>query len=298
MIENSISSLSLEEELNLADIPMKEIKPGVIEEYISSLPEKLFPFGIKVLLALVVLLIGFELIKLLRKILKKSLSRASIELGTIQFLDSCVKIILYVVLIFLLASWFGIDTTSAIAVLGSLGLTIGLAMQGSLANFAGGVLILVNKPFRVGDYIIEDTKNNEGVVSKIDIMYTRLITIDNKIVVIPNGVLANSSLTNITTLEVRRLNLKVGISYHSDIKTAKKLLEEIMNNEERIAKDHEIQIFVDELGESAVILGIRAYVVQADYWNTRWDLLEKIKLCFDEHGVEIPFNQIDVHIDR
>ncbi|NLG04831.1 MAG: mechanosensitive ion channel family protein, partial [Clostridia bacterium] len=234
----SISGMSLEDSKNLTDLTPQQIKPGVIEDYLSNLPEKLLPFGIKIVLALIVLLIGLELIKILRKILKKSLTKASVELGTIQFLDSCIKITLYVVLIFLLASWFGLDTTSAIAVLGSLGLTIGLAMQGSLANFAGGVLILVNKPFRVGDYIVEDTKGNEGTVTKIDIMYTRLVTIDNKMVVIPNGVLANSSLTNITSLEARKLNLTVGISYHSDIREAKKLIEELLDQQSCVLKDH------------------------------------------------------------
>ncbi len=274
----------------------ENINMGVIEAFLQSLPEKLLNLGIRTVLAILFFVIGVQLIRLIRKIVKKSLKKASVEIGSIQFLDSCMKTVLYIVLILMIGAWFGIDAASVVAVLGSLGLTIGLAMQGSLANFAGGVLLLTTKPFKVGDYIMEDTNKNEGFVTSIELFYTRLRTIDNKIIVIPNGTLANSSLTNLTFMEERMLDLRIGISYHSDMKKAKELIEELMLNEITVRKDKEILVFVAELTDSAVQIGFRGWVATKDYWKTRWDLLEKAKICFEQNGISIPFPQMDIHL--
>lgn len=186
---------------------------GVIRQFFQQLPQKALNLGIRILLAVIFLLIGLWLIRLVRKILKKSLDRASVDIGVIQFLDSFVKVCLYVILGFMIASSFGLDAASIVAVVGSAGVAIGLALQGSLSNFAGGVLILLLKPFKVGDYIKEDSKGNEGTVIEIQMFYTKLLTFDGKTVVLPNGTLANTSLVNYTAANFRRLDLTVGISY-------------------------------------------------------------------------------------
>ncbi|HKM21727.1 MAG TPA: mechanosensitive ion channel domain-containing protein [Lachnospiraceae bacterium] len=274
----------------------ENINIGVIEAFLQSLPEKLLNLGIRTVLAILLFLIGVQLIRLIRKIIKKSLKKAAVEIGSIQFLDSCIKTVLYIVLILMIGAWFGIDAASVVAVLGSLGLTIGLAMQGSLANFAGGVLLLTTKPFKVGDYILEDTNKNEGFVTSIELFYTRLRTVDNKIIIIPNGTLANSSLTNLTFMEERMLDLRIGISYQADIAKAKQLIKDILMNEDAIHKDKETQIFVADFLDSAVQIGFRGFVATKDYWTTRWDVLEKVKESFDQNGIEIPYQQVDIHV--
>ena len=250
----------------------------------------LIGFGIRVLLALVFFFIGRILIKWIRKIVRRSIERSSADKGVEQFVDSVLKFALYFLLIFSIASKFGVDTTSVAALIASL--------QGSLSNFAGGVLILLLKPFEVGDYIIEDSNGKEGTVKEIQIFYTKLSTIDNKTIVIPNGMLTNNSLTNATAKDERRLDLKLSISYSADLKKAKMLIENIIRQDESILKDDEIVVFVDDLADSAVVIGARAWVKNEEFWPTKWRLLETIKLTLDEHGVEIPYPQLTVHMPK
>ncbi len=266
--------------------------PSLIQE---QLPD-LIQFGLKVLFALVVFFIGRFLIQWLRKVVRKSLERSKADQGVAQFVDSLLKFVLYILLMFSIATNFGLDTATVAAAVASCGVAIGLALQGSLSNFAGGVLILILKPFEVGDYIIEDTNKNEGTVKEIQIFYTKLSTIDNKTIVIPNGILTNNSLTNATAKEERRLDLKVDISYEADLKVAKSLIERLLQEDPCILKDEDINVFVDSLGESSVVLGARAWVKNEEFWPTRWRLLEKIKLTFDEKGIEIPYQQVVVHM--
>ncbi len=209
------------------------------------------------------------------------MERAKADIGVIQFLDSMLKVLLYFVLIMLLASSFGVDTTSVLALVGSAGLTVGLAFQGSLSNFAGGVLILLIKPFRVGDYIIYVNDNLEGTVTEIQMFYTILLTVDNRTVVIPNGVLSNNSLINVTAQDKRRLDIDVGIGYSSDLKLARDLCEKLMNDNENILKDEEHIAVVDSLADSAVMLKMRFWVRPGDYWATKWQMTEQVKLLFD-----------------
>ena len=159
-------------------------------------------------------------------------------------------------------------------------------------------MILVLKPFVVGDYIIEDNNKNEGTVKEIQLFYTKLSTLDNKTIIIPNGMLTNNSLTNASEKNERKLDLKVDISYDSDLKKAKEILARLIDAEERIMKDQEIQIFVDNLGASSVVLGLRAWVKADDYWPVRWKLLEDIKLTMDAEGIEIPYQQLTVHVEN
>ena len=272
-----------------------------MEELIMFLEDKLpnaINFGWKIILAIVVFIIGRKLIKTIRKIVKKSMEHTSCDHGVITFVDSLLRVGLYLLLIFSIATKFGVDTASVAAVIASAGVAVGLALQGSLSNFAGGVLILVLKPFVVGDYIIEDNNKNEGTVKEIQLFYTKLTTLDNKTIIIPNGMLTNNSLTNVTEKNERRLDLKIDISYESDLLKAKEVLQRLVDAEERIIKEDGIQIFVSELGTHSVVLGLRAWVPADQYWDVRWKLLEDIKLTMDQEGIQIPYQQITVHMEK
>ena len=266
------------------------------QEYIDRYLPSVLSFGLRLLFAVIVFLVGARLIKLLRKFIRRSMERAGADVGLMQFLDSLLKVIFYFVLIMLIASGFGVDMTSVMALVGSAGLTIGLAFQGSLSNFAGGVLLLLIKPFKVGDYIIYVADNLEGTVTEVQMFYTTLLTADNRRVVIPNGVLSNNSLVNVTAQDKRRLDIDVGIGYDSDLKLAKELCEKLLNQEEKILDDQEHIVVVDSLADSAVMLKLRFWVRPEDYWATKWRMTEKVKILFDENGIEIPFNQVDVNI--
>jgi len=252
--------------------------------------------GIKVILAFLTLFIGVKLIKWVRKITKKCLQKANADVGVIQFLDAFIKYSLIIVLVLGIANSFGFEVTSLAALLGSAGVTLGLALQGSLSNFAGGVLILLLKPFKVGDYIKEDTNGNEGTVTEISLFYTKLTTYDEKIIILPNGTLANNSLTNVTGTDTRRLDLRVTVAYDSDINKVKDILFSILNEDEMVLKNKALDVFVDNLGDSGIILGVRCYTKQADFWTVKWRVLESIKQKFDENNIEIPYTRMDVTI--
>lgn len=269
-----------------------------LTQYVQDSIPGLITFGLKVLAALVAFFIGRLVIRWIRKIVRRSFERSGADKGVEQFVDSLLKYGLYALLVFSLISSLGFDTTSVAAVLASGGVAIGLALQGSLSNFAGGVLILLLKPFVVGDYIIEDTNGKEGTVKEIQIFYTKLSTIDNKTIVIPNGMLTNNSITNATAKDERQLDLRVGISYDADIRQAKSVIENLLIKDECIIKNEQINVFVHELADSAVVLGIRAWVKNEEYWETRWRLLEEIKILLDENGIEIPYPQMTVHMQK
>ena len=275
-----------------------QVDPTAIQKFLEELPDKLLRFGVKVLIAALVFIIGVQLIKLVRRIVHSSMERHNTDVGVRQFADSFLKYALYILLIFLVASGFGINVASMVALLGSAGVTIGLALQGSLSNLAGGVLILLLKPFRVGDYIIESSGKNEGTVKAIQIFYTTLETMDKNIVMVPNGSLSGSSVTNYSCNPKRRMLATVGISYSSDIRLAKEVIQKVLAEESRVLQDEPKQVFVDELGDSAVVLGVRCSFRNEDYWEGKWAVTEKIKLALDEAGVQIPFPQLDVHFDK
>ena len=272
------------------------IKPGVLKTFLSALPEKAMNLGIRVLLAVLVFLIGVQLIKLIRSIIRKSMKRANVEVGAVQFVDSFLKAAMYIILVLTIASSFGLDAASIVAVLGSAGVAIGLAVQGSLSNLAGGVLLLILKPFKVGDYIKEDSSGKEGTVTEIQIFYTKLLTFDNQTVILPNGSLANNSLVNVSAETHRRMDIKIGISYKADLKKAKDVLLQVLETDEKTSKDKDRLVFVDELAESAVVLGVRCWFAQEDFWSGKWRITENCKLALDEAGIEIPYNQLDVHV--
>lgn len=270
--------------------------PGVIRTYFENLVPDILNFALQVVIALIVYVIGAKLIAFLVKVVKKTMERRNTDLGVIQFLSAVVKYALYFILIMTILGLFGIATTSAVAVLGSCGVAVGLALQGSLSNFAGGVLILLLKPFVVGDYIVQGS--NEGTVYEISIFYTKLKTADNKVVVIPNGNLSNSSLVNISHMDKRRVDIVVGIGYEADIRTAKEILSRVAENDPARLKEEELVVYVSDLGASSVDIGVRIWVKTEDYWTARWRMLENIKYELDENHISIPYQQIDVQIKQ
>lgn len=272
----------------------KEVN-GLFQFVEDNIPT-IISFGIKVLLALVFFFVGGKIIKWLRKVVKRSLERTGADTGVMQFVDSMLKFGLYALLIFMIATNFGVESSSVAALIASAGVAIGLALQGSLSNFAGGILILLLKPFAVGDYISVTQEGIEGTVKEIQIFYTKMATVDNQTVVVPNSILTSNSLTNVTARPERKLDLKVGISYNADMKAAKRIVENMLRSDPSVIQEEEIVVFVSDLADSAVIIGLRAWVKTEEYWATRWRLLEQIKTRFDEAGIEIPYNQITVHM--
>ncbi|MDY4669127.1 MAG: mechanosensitive ion channel family protein [Oliverpabstia sp.] len=255
-------------------------------------------FLLKVVLALVVYAVGTKVIGWLCRLLRKQLTRFGTDEAAKTFLLSLVKIGLHIMLILTIAGNLGVDKTSVAALVGSAGVAISLALQGGLSNFAGGLIILFLRPFSVGDYIIENGDNIEGSVEKIELYYTTLMTVDSRRIVIPNSTLTSNSITNVTAMDKRRLQIKVGISYDSDLLKAKDILRQLVEDDPELLEREEIQIFVDQLADSAVILGIRAWVKTEEYWNTKWRMNEQIKLEFDKNGIKIPFPQMDVYLQQ
>jgi len=274
---------------------MKMTKEELDAFFTTGISGNITNLTLRILFILVIFLVGSKLIKLLLRIVQKSMEKMNAEKGLITFVNSFLKAALYVVLAFILAQKLGVDAASIIAILGSAGVAIGLAIQGSLSNLAGGVLILLLKPFRVGDYIV-DSAGREGTVDEIQIFYTKLHTLDNKVVVLPNGNLANNSLVNLTAMSTRRLDIKVQIAYGADLKKAREVLTDMLDASEYTLKDQVRRVIVDSLDDSGVTLCLHSFVRTADYWNAKWDLTERCKLTLDENGVEIPFPQVDVHM--
>ena len=268
------------------------------KEYLTGQLPALTGFCIKVVLSIIVFFVGRRIISWIVNIMRKSLERANIDAGVVQFISSAGKAVLYMLLIFNIAISLGVKESSVAALLGTAGVTVGLALQGGLANLAGGVLLLIFKPFVVGDYIIQDQTNGcEGTVAKIEICYTTLLSIDNKKIVVPNGILSNSTIINVTAKENRKLEIKVGISYDADIRKAKKVIEDILKADPDTRSDNsEMVVFVDSLADSAVIIGLRVWVPTDAYWKTKWRLNQRIKEEFDANGLTIPYNQMEVYV--
>ena len=268
----------------------------MINIYLEELFPKLLDLGLSVIGAVLIYLIGGKIVKLIRKLLRRSMNRHHVDDGVIQFLDAVVKMAGSFILILLILGLFGITTASVVAVLGSAGLTLGLALQGSLANFAGGVLILILKPFVVGDEIIEDSHKNRGFVEEISVFYTTIRNDDGMEIVIPNGTLANNSIVNLSKSGKRRVDITVPVSYESDLSQVKTVLEAIIAAEPRRLQSECNNVVVGELAESSMNLRMRIWVAPADYWAVRFDTIERVKALMDEKKIDIPFNQLDVHI--
>lgn len=294
IVENQLGQLQLSTESEVLGEVAKN--PGIIRTYLEGLVPSLLGFLVQVLVAILILIVGSRIIKTLVKMVRRFLERGRLEAGVVTFLTSFTKYALYFVLAMILLSQFGVTTSSVIAVLGSAGLTMGLALQGSLSNFAGGVLILLLKPFIVGDYILDNASSEEGTVKEITIFYTKLLTIDNKMIMIPNGSLSNSSITNYSHMEKRRVDLVIGVAYEANLAEVRKVIAETIQKEPGVLQEEKTDIFVNELNDSSVDIGVHVWVKTEDYWPVRWSLLEHIKTALDENGISIPFPQMDVSI--
>ena len=270
--------------------------PGILQEYFQNAMPGLISFLIQLVIAIMILLVGSKIIKIITRMIKRSLERGNAEAGVVSFVCSFIKYVLYFLLVMIILSSFCVTTGSVVALLGSAGFTLGLALQGSLANFAGGVLILILKPFKVGDYIIESAGGKEGTVVGITIFYTKLNTVDNKQILIPNGTLSNTTIVNVSAMDTRKLDLRIGVSYDANLAKTKDVLRQVVDAQELVLKEEPIDIFVSELGDSSVELGVRAWVKNEDYWTLRWKMTEDIKNALDANEISIPYPQMDVHM--
>jgi len=265
---------------------------GQASEWIDQGIALVMAYAPKVVLAIITLIVGLWLINRFVGVLDNKLGKKDPTLN--KFLCGLISAVLKIMLLISAASMIGIATTSFIAVIGAAGLAIGLALQGSLANFAGGVLILIFKPFKVGDTI--EAQGYLGAVAEIQILYTVVNTFDNRRIVIPNGSLSNATLVNVSIYDKRRCDMTFGIHYDDDIDKAKAILQRLFDEDERSLKDPAPRICVGALGDSSVDLMFRAWVATDDLWPYYWDMQEKVKKAFDAEGITIPFPQRDVHM--
>ncbi|GAB4244005.1 MAG: mechanosensitive ion channel [Ekhidna sp.] len=265
-------------------------------KYTEKLIELIWTYGPKVVAAIVTLLIGLWVIGMITRAIGRGMERKNMDPSLRPFLKSMISAALKVMLFISVIGMVGIEATSFVAVLGAAGLAVGLALQGTLQNFAGGVIILLLKPFKVGDWI--DTGSLAGTVHSIQIFNTYLKSPDNKTIIIPNGTLANSSMTNFTAEPRRRVDWTFGVAYGDSTEKTRETLLALIHAEERILKDPEPFIAVSALADSSVNFVVRVWVESADYWNVFFDMNEKVYNKFNEVGLNIPFPQMDVHVHK
>lgn len=272
----------------LSQISWKEM----FERYVPVVCDYL----LRIALVLVIFFVGRKLIKNIVSLCDQALKRHGMEVTVRRFFCNMINALGYICMLGILLQTVGLTATSLTALVASAGVAVGLALQGSLSNFAGGVLILLMKPFVIGDYIVQG--NTEGTVKEIGLVYTELITADNRLIVIPNGTLIDSSIVNVTATGKRRLELSVGIGYKSDLKKAKEVLIRLGENDPARDLENPVNVFVSELAESSVNLGLHVWVSSSEYWNAKWRLTENIKMAFDEEGIEIPFKQVEISVTK
>jgi small conductance mechanosensitive channel len=276
------------------DALLHSVGADKMSEHLNKAIDLAMQYGPRLLLAIIVLLVGLWVIARVVNLMGRGMERAGTEPTLARFLRSLVSIGLKALLFISVASMIGIETTSFIAILGAAGLAVGLALQGTLANFAGGVLVLLFRPFRVGDYV--EAQGVAGTVHSIQIFNTVINTPDNKRIIVPNGAISNGIITNYSTEETRRVDFVFGIGYGDDIGKAKEIIAAEVARDERVLAEPTPLIVVSNLGDSSVDLTVRVWVASADYWGVRFDLIERVKLAFDGAGISIPFPQRDVHL--
>lgn len=264
------------------------------EDLSKYLNEYIIPFAIDLAVAIVIYIIGKIVVKMLVSVLGKLLTKADYDDMLVEFLKSIANAILMLFVIVASLNQLGVDTTSLVAILGAAGLAIGLSLQGSLQNFAAGVMLLVFRPFKAGDFI--DAAGVAGSVKSIGVFSTIMTTPDNKEIIVPNGNIYSGNITNFSAKDTRRVDMVFGIGYGDDLLKAKKLLEQMISEDDRILKDPAPTIAVSELGDSSVNFVVRPWVKSADYWGVMFDFTEAVKLRFDAEGISIPFPQMDVHL--
>lgn len=275
---------------------MEELSTEQLSGYMDTAVELGMTYGPKLVLALIVLIVGLWIINRVVRVMGAGMERSKTEPTLARFFTSLVSIGLKALLLISVASMIGIETTSFIALLGAAGLAVGFALQGSLANFAGGVLVLLFKPFKVGDFV--EAQGVAGSVAEIQIFNTVIRTGDNKTIIVPNGAISNGIITNYSTQPTRRVDFVFGIGYGDDIGKAKATLERLFREDERTLPEPALLIVVSELADSSVNITVRAWVEAANYWGLYFDMLEKVKQAFDAEGISIPYPQRDVHLLR
>ena len=263
-------------------------------EIINSITQIAADFGLRVLYAVLIIVIGRWVVKLLLKIIKAALEKTTVEETVRIFVVNLLNTLLMVIIFIAAINQLGIETTSIIAMLGAAGLAIGLSLQGSLANFAAGILIVIFKPYKVGDYI--EAGSAAGTVLDIQIFSTVLKTPDNKIVIVPNGIIMKDSVVNYTDQATRRVDIVASCGYEDDIDKVKEILKDILNQEDRILAEPEPKIAVSELADNSVNFIVRPWVNSSDVLSVKYSILEQIKKRFDAEGISIPYPQRDVHI--
>ena len=266
------------------------------QEIVDMAMQLVAKYGMKVILAIVVLIIGLWIIKRIVKLTDRMMIKRDISVSLRGFLKSLVSIILKIMLLISIAQMVGIATTSFIAVLGAAGLAVGLALQGTLANFAGGVMILLFKPFKVGDVIV--SQGHIGKVKEIHIFVTILLNAENKTIILPNAAVSNNDIVNFTTEGILRVDMVFGISYEANIKTAKDILLNIISKHPKVLKDPAPFVGVNELADSSVNLAVRPYAKTEDYWDVYFEVIEAGKMALEDANISIPFPQMDVHLDK
>ena len=267
------------------------------DTFINTLLELFTTIGLKIIYAGIVLFIGLKLIKWMKKKLPSFTYMEKLDAGLRSFLCSTLAIVLYALLFISVAMIMGIPTTSFIAALASCMAAIGLAMQGSLSNFAGGLMILMFKPFRTGDYISVPELNVDGTVKAITVVYTVLRTFDNIEVTVPNGTLANSVVKDLSIAETRRVDLTFRVAPSTSLDLVESVIGEVLSSNPNVLTDPEPSIVLTEITDSAMIYGVRIWCPGDQYWPTRFGLTRAIKLAFDEHGIVMPHQQVDVHLN-
>jgi small conductance mechanosensitive channel len=265
-----------------------------MENFMAGAQQIIAEFGIKIIAAILIFIIGRWIAKLIRKILKKLMTRKKVDVTVVSFTCNIVYVILMIFVILGAVGKIGVQTASLVAVLGAAGLAVGLALQGSLANFAAGILLIIFRPIKVNDFV--EVAGATGVVERVDIFTTQLKTPDNKTVIIPNAQLTANNITNYTAKGTRRVDLVVGVSYSDDIDKVRSLIEDELKKDNRILTDPAPTILVLELADSSVNFGVRPWAKADDYWGVYFDLTENLKKRFDAEGVSIPFPQRDVHM--
>lgn len=275
---------------------MKDTLSNALNELLDKIVAFCMESGVKLIIALIVLVIGFKLVNLLGKKFQKSKFYEKLDPTARTFFKSFIIIALKIVMVIAAALIVGIPMASLVAVIGSAGLAIGLALQGSLSNIAGGFIILVFKPFKVGDFV--ETSDVSGTVEAINIFYTKILTIDNKVVQIPNSVISNQKLVDYTTKELRRVDLNINVAYGSDIEKVKSVLYSVAEKTENTILEPAPQARVIAHSASSLTFVYRVWCKTSDYWAVYFDLLEGVKKAFDENGIEIPYQKIDVHVDN
>jgi small conductance mechanosensitive channel len=254
------------------------------------------PWGINIVMALAIFFVGRWIAKALLNVVDKMLNKAGMDPMLVSFVHSILNALLLLFIIIASLDQLGVDTTSFIALIGAAGLAVGLALQGSLQNFAAGVLLIVFRPFKVGHFI--EAGGATGVVEEIGIFSTRFKTGDNREIIVPNGAIYSGTITNNSARPTRRIDMVFGIGYDDDIRKAKEIMQDIIDADERILKDPAPLIAVGELADSSVNFNVRPWVQSADYWGVYFDLNEKIKIAFDDNGISIPYPQMDVHLNK